>query len=177
MSGDEREKHMGINEISDYTSPSLERHFATIGKASILYPIQLCDSPAELELLAALVAAGDRPVREHDQHTVQTFVMQYPIRSYRVDFGYPAVRLAVEVDGYRWHDRTPELAERDKLRDRTLADCGWQTIRFAAREVFRDSCRCACEVSNHVARRIVELESSEHAPDMSMLGASLKGGR
>jgi hypothetical protein len=50
-------------------------------------------------------------------------------RATAVDFAYPLIKLAIEVDGYVWHF-TPEQLRRDhRRRNRLLAD-GWQTLVF-----------------------------------------------
>lgn len=57
-----------------------------------------------------------------------------------------APRYAIEIDGFEWHDKTPEQAERDKKREREIQLAGYTVIRFAAREVIRDPMACVCEV-------------------------------
>jgi len=59
---------------------------------------------------------------------------QYGIIKYRVDFAFPAQRLAVECDGRGWHD-----AERDARRDAHLEVLGWKTLRFTGSEIYRRS--------------------------------------
>lgn len=51
-------------------------------------------------------------------------------------------KLAIELDGHDFHERTPEQAERDKSRDRLLQQHGWQALRFTGREVLRDPLVC-----------------------------------
>lgn len=48
--------------------------------------------------------------------------------AYRIDFAYPEVRLAIEVDGP--HHRLPENRARDARRDRRLRAMGWTVARF-----------------------------------------------
>jgi hypothetical protein len=45
----------------------------------------------------------------------------------RVDFAYPEIRLAVEVDGYRWHSGRASW-ERDLARRNALTSLGWRVI-------------------------------------------------
>lgn len=47
---------------------------------------------------------------------------------YRLDFAYPVVKLAIEVDGP--HHRLPEVKARDARRDARLRDLGWSVQRF-----------------------------------------------
>lgn len=47
---------------------------------------------------------------------------------YRIDFAYPSVKLAIEVDGP--HHRLPAAQIRDARRDRRLRQLGWTVDRF-----------------------------------------------
>lgn len=58
---------------------------------------------------------------------------QYPVLNYFIDFGNPALRIGVEVDGKDWHlDK-----EKDRVRDQELLDVGWHIYRCTGREVVR----------------------------------------
>jgi very-short-patch-repair endonuclease len=46
---------------------------------------------------------------------------------YRLDFAYPAIRLAVEVDGYVWHF-SPQHQRRDHDRRNRLLRAGWHVL-------------------------------------------------
>lgn len=55
-------------------------------------------------------------------------------------------RIAIELDGHDFHERTPDQAQRDKARDRQLLrDYDTPVIRFTGSEVYRDPFRCADE--------------------------------
>lgn len=56
-------------------------------------------------------------------------------------------RYAIEIDGFAWHDRTPEQAEYERKRARFVQSQGYTVLRFAAREVLRDPDTCVHEVS------------------------------
>lgn len=94
---------------------------------------------------------------------------QTPIGNYKADFtissndhfsnGYFHEELikkmklpvyVVEIDGFEWHDKTPEQAEHDRKRDRFMTAEGYSVIRFSAREVFRAPFDCVTEVSNRI---------------------------
>lgn len=57
---------------------------------------------------------------------------------------------AIEIDGFAWHDRTPEQAEYERIRERDLQAHGYTVLRFAAREVLRDPIPCVMEVSKRI---------------------------
>lgn len=59
--------------------------------------------------------AGHKPKREHR------------VGSYRVDFAFPDVMIAVEVDGP--HHLRPDVATKDVWRDNFLRDAGWLVLR------------------------------------------------
>lgn len=63
---------------------------------------------------------------------------QYVVGDYRVDFCVPELRLAIEVDGHDFHERTKEQAAADKQRDRALAMAGYRVIRFTGSEIYAD---------------------------------------
>lgn len=117
-----------------------------------------CESPVERRFLAALLfddAFSFQPIPgdagiviAEDVHGV-VLGMQVPVSNFRLDLALKrhasTRRVAVEIDGFRFHDGTPEGAERDRARDRVLTGLGWTVVRFAAREVVRDALACAKE--------------------------------
>ena len=75
------------------------------------------ESELERRLEEALAEAGlPRPVRQHETP------------GGRVDFAYPEVKLAIEADGRRWHERADRMLA-DRRRDRSNAAAGWTTVR------------------------------------------------
>ena len=82
-------------------------------------------TPIEDQLLRAMRSADLTPE------------VQYGIGKFRVDFAFPAVRLAVEADGRAWHD-----VDRDASRDARLNKVGWTVVRFPGSLIYRavDSC-------------------------------------
>lgn len=57
-------------------------------------------------------------------------------RIFRVDFAYPLLKLAIEVDGYRYH-RTKEQLQRDHDRQNLLVAAGWVVLRFTWDDVVK----------------------------------------
>jgi hypothetical protein len=66
-------------------------------------------------------------------------------RQYRLDFAYPAIRLAIEVYGYAWH-HSPQQLDRDLARQRHLQREGWTVLAFTWRQILEDSEGVAAEV-------------------------------
>jgi very-short-patch-repair endonuclease len=53
-----------------------------------------------------------------------------------VDFAYPEIRLAIEVDGFGVHG-TPRAMAKDFVRQNGLVPYGWRVLRFTWRQVVR----------------------------------------
>lgn len=109
------------------------------------------------------------------QHINVRLEPQVPVGNYRVDFvanplehfemgRFPTEvtdalakilpKYAIEIDGFPYHDKTPEQAERDKRRDRYIQSQGYTVLRFAAREVLRDPRMCTGEVHSRLMNDI-----------------------
>jgi len=70
---------------------------------------------------------------------------------YRLDAAYPALRFAVEVDGYAWHS-SPEHLQRDHSRRNRLQSQGWFILVYTWQDVVNDPARVAREVAGLHAR-------------------------
>ncbi len=82
-------------------------------------------TPIERKMYYRMIGAGLRPR------------CQYPVESCRIDFAFPEERVAVEVDGSRWHkDR-----EKDQTRDRKLEEMGWKVIHITGSDTVRKRAR------------------------------------
>ncbi len=71
----------------------------------------------------------------------------------RIDAAYPAILLAIEVDGRRWHTRIADL-QRDHARDREAARQGWVTVRLLWEDVTDDPTAAATELAAIYAARV-----------------------
>lgn len=119
--------------------------------------LHLCQSPMESLMLFALLRqpyvyrlrgweafASDRDGA--------LYYIQKPVTvggtTYHLDFAVTCgdTKVAVEVDGHDFHERTKEQARKDKRRDRALTVAGWKILRFAGSEVFADAVACAWQV-------------------------------
>lgn len=83
---------------------------------------------AEMRVVRALLAAGlPDPVRQHEIGDGGGFVA-------RVDLAYPEHRLAIELDGFRWHaGRGPFRS--DRLRRNRLEVAGWRLVEAAPEDI------------------------------------------
>ena len=71
-------------------------------------------------------------------------------RQYRLDFAYPLLRLAIEVDGWAAHF-APEQQRRDNRRGNALARSGWTVLHYDWWEVTYAGERVAAEIAETYA--------------------------
>lgn len=74
----------------------------------------------------------------------------------RVDFAYPAVRLALEVDGFAAHS-SPRALQSDLDRQNSLVELGWTVLRFTWPDVVRRPDTVVARVRRVLADRSVVL--------------------
>jgi very-short-patch-repair endonuclease len=73
-------------------------------------------------------------------------------RAYRLDFAYPAIKLAIEVHGYVWHSSADQLG-RDLARQRRRTAQGWTILAYTWRQILDDSDAVAAEIAE-IHRRL-----------------------
>lgn len=84
-------------------------------------------SPLEVRLAQRIARSGlPPPTRQHE--------VRVHGRRYYLDFAWPEVRVAVEVDGYRWHSSRTAW-ERDRARLRELRRAGWTVVQATKEDV------------------------------------------
>lgn len=76
-----------------------------------------------------------------------------PGRRYRLDIAIPAIRLAIEVDGWQWHGRHKGDFARDRERQNMLTLNGWHILRFSAGQI-RSSLESCVRVIESATRRL-----------------------
>ena len=69
----------------------------------------------------------------------------------RVDFAYPHLRLAIEVDGFAFH-RSPGAMAADHDRHNRLVAAGWRVVRFTWHDVVRHPKRVTARLHAVLAR-------------------------
>jgi hypothetical protein len=88
-------------------------------------------SVAEAHFARLLQISGvDPPTRQFPIHDGKDFVG-------RVDFAWPARRVIVEVEGFRYH-ATPSAHEKDKRRANRIRALGWVVIDTTPTELAQD---------------------------------------
>jgi very-short-patch-repair endonuclease len=82
--------------------------------------------------------------------------LQYPILGcdgelWRVDFAWPAARLAAEYESIDWHAGRNEML-RDKTRFGKIQELGWTIIPIVIHDVRREPDRLAKRIATHLDR-------------------------
>lgn len=95
-------------------------------------------SPIEYEFLNCWVK---RPDNNHLELKPQYDVLD---GKYRVDFAFPELKVAVELDGFESHSSTEDIAS-DRRRQREIEREGWRFIRFGGKEIHQNVTACVEE--------------------------------
>jgi very-short-patch-repair endonuclease len=120
------------------------------GRARLLRLVELLASGCESELeLWGHVGVFDHPGL---RHAVRQKVVQVQGRYYRLDVAFDAERVAIELDGYRFHS-TREQRERDMQRDAALASIDWLTLRYSHERLHADAAGCRRDTLPTLAAR------------------------
>ncbi len=80
---------------------------------------------------------------------------QWQVKQYCADFFiqtycHPFRKIIIECDGHDFHEKTKEQARKDKQRDRFFTLEGYEVLRFAGSEIYKDPFKCGEEVWNFV---------------------------
>jgi len=83
------------------------------------------------------------------RHGLPPYRFQHEVRvgrkRYRIDFAYPEVLLAIEVDGYEFHSSKADVA-RDNERRNQLVLAGWTVLTFGWHRVVNDPAGVAVDI-------------------------------
>jgi very-short-patch-repair endonuclease len=120
------------------------------GRASLLRLVALLAAGCESELeLWGYLSVFDYPGL---RHAVRQKVVQVHGQFYRLDVAFEEERVAVELDGYRYHS-TREQRERDMQRDAALASIDWLTLRYSHERLHEDVPDCRRDTLGTLAAR------------------------
>jgi very-short-patch-repair endonuclease len=75
----------------------------------------------------------------------------------RVDFAYPELRIAIEIDSVRWHSGLRAI-HRDNRRQNMLAARGWLVLRFEWDDVVHHPKWVAKQILAAIQTRVRQLE-------------------
>lgn len=92
------------------------------------------DSDLETRVLCALVANRLPP-------PVQQYRVRIGGRQFRIDLAYPSARLAIELDGWAFHNSRTAFDD-DRARANLLVSVGWTVLRFTSRSTEGEIVTC-----------------------------------
>lgn len=141
---------MKLDDLSPAIRSQVERQLSAAGKPAKAAPAagvdkpkaEQPDSPPHDLLWQAL---SDLP------GVVREYAGAVPGRRYRLDIAFPAVKLAVEIDGWQYHGKFKEAHSKDRERQNLLVLNGWQVLRFSAGQVFNEHDQCVIVVLKKLA--------------------------
>ena len=110
---------------------------------SVWPPVAILGSPHPSVLESRMA----RLFRLHRLPRPKAEVVWGPNRRYRLDFAYPHLRLAIEVDGWSAHF-APEQQRHDNRRGNALARAGWTVLHYDWWEVTYAAERVAAEIAD-----------------------------
>jgi very-short-patch-repair endonuclease len=132
LNDDRRKRHRGASLLR-----TLVDKRATIG---------VTDSDLETELLTLLREAGlPIPMLQYVVEHDGLFIA-------RPDFAYPEQRVAIEADGFRFHDRR-DTFDRERARGNELEALGWLVLRITGHHIERDPKAVVSWVSRALGQR------------------------
>ena len=93
-------------------------------------------------------------------HGVPRAIPEYTVRERgvfigRIDFAYPELKLAIEVDGFEPHTAL-DVFRNDRARQNDLVASGWTALRYVWRDVNAMAWHVACEIERTRRRLAVE---------------------
>lgn len=102
------------------------------------------DSPIEEKFWDAWQRAGGAA-----RAVELTYQYSIPNTRYRVDFANLEEKVAIELDGYEYHNSKDQFTN-DRKRQRELENLGWRVIRFSGSEVHKNAAKCFDEAVNFI---------------------------
>lgn len=91
------------------------------------------------------------------KYKINDIQMQYNVNynntKYHLDFAIPDCKMAIEIDGFAYHDRTQKKFIQERKRIRNLQSLGWYVIQFTAYEIEHELNECAEFTCNELKKR------------------------
>lgn len=129
---------------------ALDRFPRLVGRRDLLDLAGLLEAGCESELeIWGYLGVFDVPGLRHG---VRQKIVRVRGRAYRLDLAYEDERVAVELDGDRYHSSRAQR-ERDRRRDAALASIGWLSLRFSHARLHSDVAGCRRDTLATLAAR------------------------
>lgn len=65
-------------------------------------------------------------------------------------------KLAIECDGYEFHQKTKEQVQKDNEREYDLKMAGYEVLRFSGTQIYNNPLKCAEDTYNYIIKKIGE---------------------
>lgn len=65
-------------------------------------------------------------------------------------------KLAIECDGYEFHQKTKEQVQKDNEREYDLKMAGYEILRFSGTQIYNNPLKCAEDTYNYIMKKIEE---------------------
>ena len=65
-------------------------------------------------------------------------------------------KLAIECDGYEFHQKTKEQVQHDNEREYNLKMAGYEVLRFSGTQIYNNPLKCAEDTYNYIIKRVEE---------------------
>ena len=66
-------------------------------------------------------------------------------------------KLAIECDGYEFHQKTKEQVQKDNEREYDLKMAGYEVLRFSGTQIYNNPLKCAEDTYNYIMKKIEEV--------------------
>ena len=66
-------------------------------------------------------------------------------------------KLAIECDGYAFHQKTKEQVQKDNEREYDLKMAGYEVLRFSGTQIYNNPLKCAEDTYNYIMKKIEEV--------------------
>lgn len=73
-----------------------------------------------------------------NEFTDKNYIREFPFSKYSIDFAWVHLKKAIEIDGEQ-HQRFPEYAKRDRIKDSLLEESGWSVLRLPWKAIFHNT--------------------------------------
>jgi very-short-patch-repair endonuclease len=79
----------------------------------------------------------------------KNYIREFPFSKYSIDFAWPHLKKAIEIDGEQ-HQRFPEYAERDRIKDSLLLENGWLVLRMSWKTINNNTLNCIQQLKKFI---------------------------
>ena len=66
-------------------------------------------------------------------------------------------KLAIECDGYEFHQKTKKQVQKDNEREYDLKMAGYEVLRFSGTQIYNNPLKCAEDTYNYIMKKIEEV--------------------